>query len=199
MAADPSDSELAEALEEAEFAEAADHIAKAEEYAATHAWVKRRRTKHKRLRARRYADETEGEYTQRLHWEKLERHRTMPYPSSPNYSVYDPSDPRNNLWGQHSPMYVLEKQHMERIARDWFRDKQIAVHPVFDIESLACILNYSHRDLNVVESVTWAAKIRNGPRLWGLRVLHNPKINGERSVIFPSGDQRAYDSKHKLW
>jgi len=199
MAADPTDNELAEALEEAEFAEAAEHIAKAEDYAATHAWVKRRRLRHKRLRARRYADETEAEYTQRLHWEKLERRRTMPYPSSPNYSVYDPSDPRNNLWGQHSPMYVLEKQHMERIARDWFHDKQTAVHPVFNIESLACILNYSQRDLNVVESVTWAAKIRNGPRLWGLRVLHNPKINGERSVIFPSGDQRAYDSKHKLW
>jgi len=199
MAADPTDDELAEALEEAEFADAAGHIAKAEEYAATHAWVKRRRTRHKRLRSRRYADETEGEYAQRLHQEKLERHRTMPYPSTPNYSVYDSSDPRNNLWGQHTPMYVQEKRHMERIARDWFRDKQLAVHPVFEIEGLACILNYSRTDPNNVESVTWVAKVLNGSRLWRLRVLHNPKINGERSVIFPSGDPRAYDSKHRLW
>ena len=198
MQADPSDNDLAWALEEAEFAQAAGEINRAELYAAESAEVKRRRLRHRRLRARRYGDETEGEYLDRRRREKMERHRTMPYPSAPDNSVYDPSDPRNNLWGQHSPMLLQEKQHMERIARDWFLERG----PIWDdwnITNFSILKNYSTKELDKLESVTWIADVTNAWRTLRLRVLHNPSLNGERSIILISGARRTYESKHRLW
>jgi len=198
MQADPTDDELARLIDEAEFAEAAGHIEKAEEYAALIAEVKRRRLRHKRLRARRYADETEGEYLSRLGQEKLERHRTMPYPDPPHYGLYDPSHPRNNLWGQRTPRLVSETQHFFNLARDWMAELR-PIRANFNTELLSVENNYSRTNPTKVDSVTWVGYVRNGYTQYKLRVLHNPVLNGERSIIFLSGDSRTYQSKHALW
>jgi len=198
MARDPTDDELAAALDEAEYQEAARLIEQGEHYAAKVAANKRRRREHKRRRARRLADESEDEYQRRHAQEKLERHRLMPYPTSLGSGLYDPSDPRNNTWGNHTPMLMYEKQHMERVAREWLHSK-FRVYPNFAVTNLRVMNNTSLTNMGLVESVTWVADVTNGQNTRTIRVLHNPKINGERSVIFVSGAARADEVKQTLW
>lgn len=187
------DDEYIDAIDNAEYMEAAAQIAAAEEYDEDLRDYIRARERRIRLAAKPIHGETVDKWQARL--ERAGR-GNMPLP--PESHVYKASDPRNNVWGNHSALLINEKEHMQEVARLWAQ-KHGQIFDNFQVTNLQVEKNWSPSNRAYLMSVTWTADVTNGQNTRRIRALYNPRLNGARTIIFASGAKNATEIKTTLW
>jgi len=187
------DEEYIQALDDAEYMEAAAQIAAGEEYDEIRKDWEARRQRRIRLASRPIEGETVNKWEERIR----RASEGLP-PQPPGHRVFDPSDPRDNTWGNHSPLLINETAHMRKVAKLW-AETVGQIYDNFEIFNLQVQKNWSPSNRAYLMSVTWVADVRNGENTRRIRALYNPRLNGARTIIFASGAKNATEIKTTLW
>ena len=161
-------------------------------YGEKNAWEARRQRRI-RLASRPIEGETVDKWEERLR----QAARGEP-PAPPAWRAFKPSDPRNNVWGNHSPLLTNEREHMREVARLWAQQHG-QIFDNFEIYNLRIQKTWSPTNGAHLQSVTWIAEVTNGQNTRTIRALHNPRLNGDKTIIFASGAKNASEIKTTLW